>query len=179
VQSSLELARFTEKPAARVTVFVEPEEATAVGPAGIRGYNEWKREWERQAEKPSPLRVPVEWELSSTVTRSRSKHANTRTGRRRSRSSGRRSCTQTSSVAERPVIRVCGIDHGALEGLNPLAGAVERAESPGGAELAVGRLGTLVVDGRDRSARIEVFDVDGKRVEAAWGRIHMELPVGA
>ena len=67
VQSSLELARFKDKPAAPVKVFVEPEEATAVGTAGIRGYNEWKRVWERQAEKPSPLGVPVEWELSSTV----------------------------------------------------------------------------------------------------------------
>ena len=66
-QSSLELARFKDKPALPVRVFVEPEEATKVGTAGIRGYNDLTRKWERQAERLSPLGVPVEWELPSSV----------------------------------------------------------------------------------------------------------------
>ena len=55
----------------------------------------------------------------------------------------------------------------------------EAADSPDGAELAAGKQGKLVVHARDRYARIEVFDADGKRVEAAWERLDTTLPVGS
>ena len=178
VQSSLELARFKEKPAASVRVFVEPEEATAVGSAGIRTYNDWKREWERQLEKASPLGVPVEWDLPSTVYRIEVE------------ASGYENWAQTVEVigpmevhadlVSKPIIPVFearGDDQAGLEGI--AFSTPEQPVSPDGAELASGRRGRLEVDGRDRYARIEVFDVDGKRVESAWGRLDEELPVGS
>ena len=169
VQSSLELARFKEKPSARVKVFVEPEEATAVGTAGIRGYNEWKREWERQAEKPSPLGVPVEWELSSTVYKIEIEARGFENWAKKVEVIGPMELhADLVPKPDVPVIRVRGLERGGLEGLDPFARPGERSDSPDGAELAAGRLGQLVVHARDRYARIEVFDVDGKRVEAAW-----------
>ncbi|MET0781775.1 MAG: trypsin-like peptidase domain-containing protein [Microbacterium sp.] len=178
-QSSLELARFTEKPSAvAVRVFVDPEEATAVGTAGIRSYDAFTQAWARQAERPSPLGVPVEWKLPSTVYRIEIE------------AQGFENWAKTVEVIGRPVELhadlvqmprlpvVRGLERGGLEGLDAFARAHERSASPDGAELAVGRRGTLVVRGRDRYARIEVFDIDGKRVEAAWQQLEAELPVG-
>ena len=167
VQSSLELARLKVKPSAPVKVFVEPEEATAVGTAGIRGYNEWKRVWERQAEKPSPLGVPVEWELSSTVYKIEIEARGFENWAKKVEVIG--PTELHADLVPKPSAPV-------VRGLFPPAG--EWSDSPDGAELAAGRLGELMVHARDRYARIEVFGADGKRVEAAWGRLDRMLPVG-
>src|SRR4030095_12553837 len=53
-QSSLDPARLKDKPRSAVKVFIEPEEATKVGTAGIRAYNEGKRGWGGQAGNTVP-----------------------------------------------------------------------------------------------------------------------------
>ena len=180
VQSSLELARFKDKPSAPVRVFVEPEEATAVGTAGIRGYNEWKRVWERQAEKPSPLGVPVEWELSSTVYKIEIEARGFENWAKKVEVIGPMELhADLVPKPSAPVGRVRGVKTRAgSRGWTRSHAADERSDSPDGAELAAGRLGELVVHARDRYARIEVFGADGKRVEAAWERLDKMLPVG-
>lgn len=178
--SSLELARFKDKPSARVQVFVEPEEATAVATAGIRGYNEWKQVWERQAEKPSPLGVPVEWDLSSNVHKIEIEARGFENWAKKIEVIG--PMELHADLIPKPSTEVGhprGVDHGGLEALDAFPRADERADAPDGAELAAGRQGELMVDGRDRYARIEVFDAEGKRVEAAWGRLDSALPVGS
>ncbi len=172
-QSSLVLARFKEKPRCVVKVFVEPEEATGVGTAGIRGYNEWKRKWERQAEKPSPLSVPVVWELSSTVYKIEIEASGFENWAKKVEVIG-----PIELHADLIPNRKPPGDRGGLESLEPLAGAA-LSKPPDGAELATGKQGELVVRTRDRYARIEVFDSDGKRVEAAWERLDKTLPVGS
>ena len=174
VQSSLELARFKEKPSASVKVFVEPEEATTVGIAGIRGYNEWKRVWERQAEKLSPLGVPVEWELSSTVYKIEIEARGFENWAKKVEVFG--PTELQADLVPKPSDPAA--HQGGLEGLDPYPSAGEWSVSPDGAELAAGRLGALVVNGRDRYARIEVFGADGKRVKAAWGQLDSTLAVG-
>jgi hypothetical protein len=166
VQSSLELARFKGKPASPVKVFVEPEEATAVGTAGIRGYNEWKRVWERQAEKASPLAVPVVWELSSTVYKIEIEARGFENWAKKVEVIG--PMELHADLVPKPGVPV---------GLVPEARAL--SASPDGAELAAGTQGKLVVHAYDRYARIEVFDAGGKRVEAAWDRLDKTLPVGS
>jgi hypothetical protein len=174
VQSSLELARFKEKPRSAVRVFVQPDEATGVGRAGIRGYNEWRGVWERQAEKPSPLAVPIEWQLSSAVYKIEIE------------APGFENWWQKVEVIEPMELHADlvskpkpPVDRGGLESLEPLASAAALPKPPDGAELAAGRQGQLVVHARDRYARIEVFDSGGKRVEAAWERLDKILPVGS
>lgn len=178
VQSALELARFKDKPSAPVKVFVEPEEATTVGTAGIRGYNEWKRVWERQAEKPSPLGVPVVWELSSTVYKIEIEASGYENWAKKIEVIG--PMEVHADLVPKPnapgrVVR--GVNPRGLEALNTVPGAGER--SPDGAELAAGRLGELAVHAHDRYARIEVFDGSGKRVEATWAGLATKLPVGS
>ena len=156
-------------------MFVEPEEATAVGTAGIRGYNEWKGVWERQAEKPSPLGVPVEWELSSTVYKIEIEARGFENWAKKVEVIG--PMELHADLVPKP--SAAGRRRGGLESLDPLAGADALPEPPDGAELAAGKQGELVVRARDRYARIEVFDADGKRVEAAWERLDKTLPVGS
>jgi Caspase domain/Trypsin-like peptidase domain len=177
VQSSLELARFMDKPTSPVKVFVAPEEATAVGTAGIRGYNEWTRVWERQAEKPAPLGVPVVWELPSTVCKIEIEARGFENWAKKVVVIG--PMELHADLVRKPGVPgdlVRGRNESELESVNPLPGADER---PDGAELAAGKQGKLVVDARDRYARIEVFDADGKRVEAAWMQLDKMLPVGS
>ncbi len=172
VEHSFELARFKDKPASPVKVFVEPEEATAVGTAGIRGYNEWKRMWERQAEKPSPLAVPVVWELSSTVYKIEIEARGFENWAKKVEVIG--PMELHADLVPKPGVP----GRGGLESLkSPVAG--ELSASPDGAELAAGRTGELTVRANDRYARIEVFDADGKRVEAGWAWLGKTLPVGS
>ena len=179
-QSSFELARFKDKPASSVKVFVEPEEATRVGIAGIRGYNEWKRVWERQAEKPSPLSVPVVWELSSTVYKIEIEAHGFENWAKKVEVFGPMEL-QADLVAKPSVPGglMRGGDEAALEGLEAVPGAGQLPDSPDGAELGAGKRGALSVRAYDRYARIEVFDADGKRVEAAWSGLEATLPVGS
>ena len=176
IEGPLELAHFKHRPCLPVKVFVEPEEATTVGTAGIRAYNEWKGAWERQAEKPAPLGVPVVWELSSSVHRLEIE------------ARGFENWKQTVRVFEPMELRAAlvpkatdselmlGGEEGELESYTPAADA---DEPPDGAGLAAGQHGQLEVRARDRYARIEVFDAGGTRVEAAWERLDKTLPVGS
>jgi hypothetical protein len=174
VQSSLELARFKEKPRSAVRVFVQPDEATGVGTAGIRGYNEWKEVWERQAEKPSPLAMPIEWKLSSAIYKIEIEARGFENWGKKVEVIGPMELhADLVSKPKPPGYR------GGLESLEPLVGEVALPKPPDGAELAAGRQGQLVVHARDRYARIEVFDPEGKRVEAAWERLDKILPVGS
>ena len=195
VQSSLELARFAEKPRSPVKVFVEPEEATAFATAGIRGYNEWKGVWERQAEKPSPLAVPIEWKLSSTVYKIEIEASGFENWSKKVEVVG-----PVELHADLVPLPKAFPDRGfeiKLDGLESMiqvesigaplptrpdgAGRIGAPPPtpPDGAELGAGKHGQLIVRTRDRYARIEVFDAAGKRVEAAWGRLEKTLPVGS
>jgi uncharacterized caspase-like protein len=166
LQSSFELARFKEKPSSIVKVFVDPEEATTQGTAGIRGYNEWKRVWERQAEKPSPLDVPVVWELSSTVYRIEIE------------ARGFENWAKKVEVIGPLELHADLVPTaGGPGGLEAMAVGVRGA--PDGAELAAGKQGRLQVQAYDRYARIEVFDAAGKRVAASWSGLSTMLPVGS
>jgi hypothetical protein len=171
-QSSLELARFKTKPASPVKVFVEPEEAKELGTAGIRGYNESKQEWERQWEKPSPLGVPVEWKLSSTVYKIEIEATGFENWAKKVEVFGPLELhADLVRKKEDPGKRVRG-------GLESLAVPAPPTR-PNGAELASGKLGQLVVEAHDRYGRIEVFDAAGQRIEADWQRLDKKLAVGA
>lgn len=180
VSSSLELARFKDKPSSKVKVFVEPEEATTVATAGIRGYNEWKRVWERQAEKPSPLGVPVEWELSSTVYKIEIEARGFENWAKKVEVFG--PMEEHAFLVPTPGARRGpgrdGNQRG-LESLNQPNPLHPLPALPDGAEFAPGKHGKLEVRARDRYARIEVFDAHGKRVEAAWEHLDQMLPVGS
>jgi hypothetical protein len=179
-QSSLEIARFKNKPLSVVKVFVEPEEATRVGTAGIRGYNEWQRTWERQAEKPSPLGVPVVWELSSAVYKIEIEASGFENWAKKVEVTGPMELS-ADLVAKPPRSGAPWLVSrpGALESLRALEGTSALPALPDGSELAAGKNGKLVVDAHDRYARIEVFDNFGKRVEAKWERLDALLPVGS
>jgi hypothetical protein len=183
VQSSLELARFAEKPRSLVKVFVEPEDAKDFGTAGIRGYNEWKGVWERQAEKPSPLAAPIEWKLSSTVYKIEIEALGFENWSKKVEVVGPvelHADLVPITKATRDGGVVANFNFHGLESSNPFEsiGALLRKQ-PDGAELEAGTQGQLIVQARDRYARIEVFDVAGKRVEAAWERLDTTLPVGS
>jgi uncharacterized caspase-like protein len=175
-QSALELARFKDKPSAPVKVFVEPEEATTVGTAGIRGYNEWKRVWERQAEKPSPLGVPVVWELSSSVHQIEIEARGFENWKKKVEVIG--PMELHADLVPKPSVPGAAVRDG-LESLRSPKRADTLPAPPDGAELAAGKQGRLVVRAYDRYARIEVFDAGGKRVEAAWTGLDTTLPVGS
>ena len=142
VQSSLEIARFKDKPRSVVKVFVEPEEATGVGTAGIRGYNEWKGAWEREAEKPSPLSVPVVWELSSTVYKIEIEASGFENWAKKLEVIGPMEL-QADLVPKQA--HAGGIEfeftRRPLESLNPLEDSDARPAPPDGAELAAGKHG--------------------------------------
>ena len=182
--SSLELARFGEKPRSVVKVFVEPEDAKDFGTAGIRGYNEWKGVWERQAEKPSPLAVPIEWKLSSTVYKIEIEALGFENWSKKVEVVGPlelHADLVPATKATRDGGVVANFELHGLESLNTLE-SIGRAllrKQPDGAELGAGKEGQLIVQARDRYARIEVFDVAGKRVEAAWEGLHKRMPVGS
>lgn len=182
-QSSLELARFKDKPRSPVKVFIEPEEATGVGTAGIRGFNEWKGVWERQLEKHAPLGVPVVWELASTSYRIEIEARGFENWARKVEVIGpvELSADLVPIVpgAGGPVFSRSDVD-GDRGGLEASVGgsAAARPAPPDGAELATGQHGRLAVHARDRYARIEVFDADGTRVAAAWAWLDTVLPVG-
>jgi hypothetical protein len=181
VQSSLELARFAEKPRSLVKVFVEPKDAKDVGTAGILGYSEWKNKWERQAEaeKPSPLGVPIEWKLSSEVYRIEIEARGFENWSKAVEVVG--PIELHADLVPIPRIRLDGL-HG-LEGLESMIPPESIGAPPPkpfeGAELAAGKEGRLIVQARDRYARIEVFDAAGKRVKAAWQGLREALPVGS
>jgi hypothetical protein len=178
-QSSLEIARFKEKPASRVRLFVEPEEATAIGTAGIRAYNEWKRVWERQAERPSPLGVPVEWDLSATVYKIEVEAQGFKNWGQKIEVIGPTELRAgLERATEAPAEEIPGPD-GGLEGFTPRPGTRGLVVPPDEAGLAAGTVGLLRVEAHDRYARIEIFDAEGNRVEAAWQRFDGALPVGA
>ena len=181
VQSSLELARFADKPRSLVKVFVDPEDAKEFGTAGIRGYNEWKGVWERQAEKPSPLAVPIEWKLSSTVYKIEIEARGFENWSKKVEVVGPIEL-HADLVPMPKTSRDGGVDIelGGLESTNSLESIdAPLPTQPDGAELGAGKQGQLTVLARDRYTRIEVFDVAGKRVEAAWGRLDKTLPVGS
>ena len=181
VQSSLELARFADKPRSLVKVFVDPEDAKEFGTAGIRGYNEWKGVWERQAEKPSPLAVPIEWKLSSTVYKIEIEARGFENWSKKVEVVGPIEL-HADLVPMPKTSRDGGVDIelGGLELTNSLESIdAPLPTQPDGAELGAGKQGQLTVLARDRYTRIEVFDVAGKRVEAAWGRLDKTLPVGS
>jgi hypothetical protein len=157
-------------------VFVEPEEATKVGTAGIRGYNDWKREWERQAEKPSPLGVPVVWELSSSVHQIEIEARGFENWKKKVEVIG--PMELHADLVPKPSVPGAAV-RGGLESLRPPKRADALPAPPDGAELAAGKQGKLVVQAYDRYARIEVFDAGGKRVQAAWTLLDTKLPVGS
>ena len=72
-----------------------------------------------------------------------------------------------------------GGNYDAFESLNPPGPPDPLPAQPDGAELAAGKQGKLEVRARDRYARIEVFDLDGKRIAAAWQGLTTTLPVGS
>ncbi|MFO0555408.1 MAG: caspase family protein [Polyangiaceae bacterium] len=171
LDGSLELARFAEEPSSTVRVFVEPEEATKAGTAGIRTYNRWKKLWERQAEKPSPLGVPVVWDLSSTMYKIEIEAQGFENWAQKIDVIGPMEihAELVKSVPSRPR---------GLESFFPVYGPEIGPKPPDGAELSAGKFGRLSVDAHDRYARIEVFDWSGTRVNAAWERLSASLPVG-
>ena len=170
-QGSLELARFKKKPCSTVRVFVEPEDARPAGTAGIRCFNEWKGVWERQAEKPSPLDTPVVWDLPSAVHQIEIEARGFENWTQSVEVIGPREVHADLVPKQRPPddLRLRG---GGLESFSPSA-------PRDGAELAAGRQGRLVVVAHDAYARIEVFDTEGKRVEATWQLLDRTLPVGS
>ena len=181
MQSSLELARFADKPRSVVKVFVEPEDATKFGTAGIRGYNEWKGVWERQAEKPSPLALPIEWKLSSTVYKIEIEARGFENWSKKVEVVGPIELhADLVPTPNNSRDRGADIELDGLELMDPLESIDALLPAPpDGAELGTGKQGQLVVRARDRYTRIEVFDVAGKRVEAAWERLDKTLPVGS
>lgn len=172
-QGSLEIARFKAKPKSSVRVFIEPEGAAAEATAGIRGYNEWKEVFERQWEKSSPLDVPVEWKLSSGNYLIEIE------------APGYKNWTHKLDVIAPEELSAAlepnpvGALESPLESLGQVRGSHDLPDRPDGAELAAGAVGSLVVQTPDQYTRIEVFDVRGKRVKAAWGWLQEMLPVGA
>lgn len=178
-QSSLELARFKEKPCSPVRVFINPEAAIEVGTAGIRGYNDWKRRWERQLEKRSPLPVPVVWELASTVYKIEIEASGFENWAKKVEVIGPMELEADLVPRQPPGAGGVGLE--SADGLRrgdvlPLR---PPPRQPDGAELAAGMRGRLLVEAHDRYARIEAFDADGKRVAAGWERLDEALPVGA
>ncbi|MDB5530343.1 MAG: hypothetical protein JWR51_3446 [Devosia sp.] len=173
VQGSLEIARFKEKPRSSVKVFVVPEGAAAEATAGIRGYNEWKRVFERQGEKSSPLAVPVEWKLSSSNYLIEIEAPGYKNWTHKVDVIG----PMELSAALEPNLVVAF--ESTKETRDQPRGGHELPERPDGAELAAGARGSLVVQTPDRYTRIEVFNLRGKRVKAAWGGLQEMLPVGS
>ena len=185
VPSDLELARFAEKPRSVVRVFVEPEDATEFGTAGIRGYDEWQGEWKRQAEKPSPLAVPIEWKLSSMVYKIEIEARGFENWSKKVEVFGPIEvhadlvATPKTSGDRAGVVRR-SVRRGMFRSMNSLESIDARLPAqPDGAELGAGKQGQLTVLAPDRYTRIEVFDVAGKRVGAAWGQLDKKLPVGS
>jgi hypothetical protein len=179
LQSSFELARFADKPSSLIKVYLDPEEATQFGTAGIRGYNEWKKVWERQAEKGAPLAVPVEWELSSTVYKIEIEARGFENWSKKVEVIG--PIELHADLVPKPETshELEFRNERGLESLNPPERPDALPAPPDGAELGAGKHGELVVLARDRYARIEVFDTAGKRVDAAWERLERKLPVGS
>jgi uncharacterized caspase-like protein len=180
-QSDLELARFAKKPRSVVKVFVEPEDATKFGTAGIRDYDEFEGEWKRKAEKPSPLAVPIEWELSSTVYRIEIEARGFENWSEQVEVFGPTELhADLVATPKTSRDRTVDIERGGLESMNTLESIdAPLSTRPDGTELGAGKQGQLRVLTRDRYTRIEVFDVAGKRVEAAWERLDETLPVGS
>jgi hypothetical protein len=161
-QSSLVLARFPDKPRSVVKVFVEPEDATKFGTAGIRVYNNLEGVWERKAEKSPPLAVPIQWKLPSAVHQIEIE------------ARGYKNWSETVTVMGPLIVRRAKL-------VPTPKTSRDRGKPPGrpdGSGLEAGKQGELVVQARDPHTRIEVFDVAGKRVEAAWERLDKTLPEG-
>lgn len=177
VQSDLVLARFADQPRSAVKVFVEPEDATKFGTAGIRGYVELDGGFKRQAEKPAPLGVPIEWKLSSAVHQIEIEAPGFQNWSRKVDVIGPTELrADLIAMPKTPHTRGADTDSFGLESKSIDAPLPTK---PDGAGLEAGKQGRLRVPARDRYTRIEVFDVAGKRVEAAWEQLDKMLPVGS
>jgi Trypsin-like peptidase domain len=133
--------------------------------------------WERQAEKGAPLAVPVEWELSSTVYKIEIEAHGFENWSKKVEVIG--PVELHADLVPKPETSRNKSGKSALESLNPPESPDALPAPPDGAELGAGTHGGLVVEARDRYARIEVFDTAGKRVVAAWERLDKRLPVGS
>ena len=181
VQSSLELARFEEKPRSRR----QGVRRAGGGHGGRHRRHSRLQRVEGGVGAPGGEAVAARraGRVGAVVDRLQDRDRGTRLRELGEEGRGHRAdgaARGPRPEAERPgrppcAARACG----GLESLDPLAGAGELSAPPDGAELAAGKQGQLVVRARDRYARIEVFDVDGKRVEAAWERLDKTLPVGS